>query len=177
MASPRLRNGPRLRPTMGPVRTRRPRTSDQQRPGLSPVSRSAAEWTQADCPSSTPTTPRPATSDHRPTTSGTVPCVPKRSGVDTGGLSLLESNHPPTSDQRPPTSNVRDCPLCPEAKRSGHWRTVPARIKPRPDQGPPTNHPRPATPAHHASFPSPFPVFFNHLPLHRRSNLPHLPLS
>jgi len=113
------------------------------------VSRSEAEWTQADCPSSNQTAPRPATSgtvpcvpkrsgvdtggpsllepNHpRPATSGTVPCVPKRSGVDTGGLSLLDSN-------RPPTSNVRDCPLCPEAQRSGHRRTVPPRLKPPPD--------------------------------------------
>jgi len=98
------------------------------------VSRSAAERTQADCPSSNQITPRPppsnvwdcplcpeaqrsghwrtvplrfkpppqpATSDQEPATSGTVPCVPERSAVDTGGLSLFESNHPPTSDQRP----------------------------------------------------------------------------
>jgi len=91
------------------------------------VSRSAAEWTLADCPSSNQPGHRPPTSDQRPATSGTVPCVPERSGVDTGGLSLLESDRPPTTDQRPPTNNVWVCPLYPGAQRSGHWRTVPPR--------------------------------------------------
>jgi len=50
-----------------PPADHRPRTSDQQRPGLSPVSRSAAEWTQADCPSSNQTATRPRTSDPSPT--------------------------------------------------------------------------------------------------------------
>jgi len=155
------------------------------------VSRSAAEWTQADCPSPTQTATRPRTSDqqrpglsacvrersevdtgglslleskrnptkdHRPTTSGTVPCVPKRSGGDTGGLSRFDLNHPLTTDQRPRTSNVRDCPQCPEAQRGGHRGTVPPRIKTRltSDQRPRTSDQQPPATTQRSSLCSAF---------------------
>jgi len=60
-------------------------------------------------------TRRPPTTGQRPPTSGTVPCVPKRSGVDTGGLSLFESNDPPTSNH--PVSQPARPPLLPPVRR------------------------------------------------------------